>query len=94
ESYMRFRDRCVSTGIDVEIVPGILPVSKFRQLQRIATMTNLSVTGWMTSMFAGLDDDPETRTMVGANVAMDMVKFLSREGVKDFHFDTRNRAEL
>ncbi|MGE9553096.1 methylenetetrahydrofolate reductase [Erwinia amylovora] len=94
ESYLRFRDRCVTAGIDVEIVPGILPVSNFRQLQRFATMTNVRVPGWMTSMFEGLDDDPETRKMVGANVAMDMVKILSREGVKDFHFYTLNRAEM
>jgi len=45
-------------------------------------------------MFAGLDDDAETRKMVGANIAMDMVKILSREGVKDFHFYTLNRAEM
>jgi len=94
ESYLRFRDRCVATGIDVEIVPGILPVSNFKQLQRFATMTNVRVPSWMTSMFAGLDDDPETRKMVGANIAMDMVKILSREGVKDFHFYTLNRAEM
>jgi methylenetetrahydrofolate reductase (NADPH) len=93
ESYLRFRDRCVSAGIDVEIVPGILPVSNFRQLQRFATMTNVRVPNWMTNMFAGLDDDAETRKMVGANIAMDMVKILSREGVKDFHF-TLNRAEM
>ncbi|AUX95208.1 methylenetetrahydrofolate reductase [Mixta gaviniae] len=94
ESYLRFRDRCVATGIDVEIVPGILPVSNFKQLQRFAAMTNVRVPGWMNSMFAGLDEDPETRKMVGANVAMDMVKILSREGVKDFHFYTLNRAEM
>ena len=94
ESYLRFRDRCVATGIDVEIVPGILPVSNFKQLQRFAAMTNVRVPGWMNSMFEGLDDDPETRKMVGANVAMDMVKILSREGVKDFHFYTLNRAEM
>jgi len=94
ESYLRFRDRCVATGIDVEIVPGILPVSNFKQLQRFATMTNVRVPGWMTNMFAGLDDDPETRNLVGASIAMDMVKILSREGVKDFHFYTLNRAEL
>ncbi|NJC99353.1 methylenetetrahydrofolate reductase [Candidatus Erwinia dacicola] len=94
ESYLRFRDRCVLTGIDVEIVPGILPVSNFKQLQHFAAMTNVRVPGWMTSMFEGLDNDPETRKMVGANVAMDMVKILSREGVKDFHFYTLNRAEL
>ncbi|WP_211129777.1 methylenetetrahydrofolate reductase [Serratia surfactantfaciens] len=94
ESYLRFRDRCVVAGIDVEIVPGILPVSNFKQLQRFATMTNVRVPSWMTSMFEGLDDDAETRKMVGANIAMDMVKILSREGVKDFHFYTLNRAEM
>ncbi|RLM14599.1 methylenetetrahydrofolate reductase [NAD(P)H] [Gibbsiella quercinecans] len=94
ESYLRFRDRCVATGIDVEIVPGILPVSNFKQLQRFATMTNVRVPSWMTSMFEGLDNDPETRKMVGANIAMDMVRILSREGVKDFHFYTLNRAEM
>ncbi len=94
ESYLRFRDRCVAAGIDVEIVPGILPVSNFKQLQRFATMTNVRVPGWMNAMFEGLDNDPETRKMVGASIAMDMVKILSREGVKDFHFYTLNRAEL
>ncbi|MBE8597187.1 methylenetetrahydrofolate reductase [Xenorhabdus sp. BG5] len=94
ESYLRFRDRCVATGIDVEIVPGILPVSNFRQLQRFATMTNVRIPSWMTRMFEGLDDDPESRNLVGASIAMDMVKILSREGVKDFHFYTLNRAEL
>ena len=86
ESYLRFRDRCVATGIDVEIVPGILPVSNFKQLQRFATMTNVRVPNWMTAMFDGLDNDADTRKMVGAAIAMDMVKILSREGVKDFHF--------
>ncbi|CDH32023.1 methylenetetrahydrofolate reductase [Xenorhabdus bovienii] len=94
ESYLRFRDRCVATGIDVEIVPGILPVSNFRQLQRFATMTNVRIPSWMTRMFEGLDDDLESRNLVGASIAMDMVKILSREGVKDFHFYTLNRAEL
>lgn len=94
ESYLRFRDRCVAIGIETEIVPGILPVSNFRQLQRFAGMTNVKVPQWMTSMYEGLDDDPETRKMVGASIAMDMVKILSREGVKDFHFYTLNRADL
>ncbi|WP_127959635.1 methylenetetrahydrofolate reductase [Serratia microhaemolytica] len=94
ESYLRFRDRCVAANIEVEIVPGILPVSNFKQLQRFASMTNVRVPHWMNNMFDGLDDDAETRKMVGANIAMDMVKILSREGVKDFHFYTLNRAEM
>ena len=94
ESYLRFRDRCVSAGIDVEIIPGILPVSNFKQAKKFADMTNVRIPVWMSKMFEGLDNDAETRQLVGANIAMDMVKILSREGVKDFHFYTLNRAEM
>ena len=94
ESYLRFRDRCVSAGIDVEIIPGILPVSNFKQAKKFADMTNVRIPAWMAQIFDGLDDDAETRKLVGANIAMDMVKILSREGVKDFHFYTLNRAEM
>ncbi|CAM8111024.1 MULTISPECIES: methylenetetrahydrofolate reductase [Enterobacteriaceae] len=94
ESYLRFRDRCVSAGIDVEIIPGILPVSNFKQAKKFADMTNVRIPAWMAQMFDGLDDDAETRKLVGVNIAMDMVKILSREGVKDFHFYTLNRAEM
>ena len=94
ESYLRFRDRCVSAGIDVEIIPGILPVSNVKQAKKFADMTNVRIPAWMAQMFDGLDDDAETRKLVGANIAMDMVKILSREGVKDFHFYTLNRAEM
>ncbi|EHP5857077.1 methylenetetrahydrofolate reductase [Escherichia coli] len=94
ESYLRFRDRCVSAGIDVEIIPGILPVSNFKQAKKFADMTNVRIPAWMAQMFDGLDDDAETRKLVGANIAMDMVKILSREGVKDFHFYTLNHAEM
>lgn len=49
ESYLRFRDRCVAAGIDVEIVPGILPVGNFNQLKRFAAMTNVSLPGCCTA---------------------------------------------
>ncbi|AIN47063.1 methylenetetrahydrofolate reductase [Candidatus Palibaumannia cicadellinicola] len=94
ESYLRFRDRCLAAGIDTEIVPGIMPVFNFRQLQRFAAMTNVKVPHWMSVMFDGLDQDIETSKMVGASIAIDIVKILSREGVKDFHFYTLNRDEL
>lgn len=43
-------------------------------------MTNVRIPVWMSKMFEGLDNDAETRQLVGANIAMDMVKILSREG--------------
>ena len=94
DSYLRFRDRCATVGIDVEIVPGILPVSNFKQLEKMAKITNVKIPNWMQKMYQGLDDDQTTRNLVGASIAMDMVKILSKEGVKDFHFYTLNRSEL
>ncbi|MDP5255777.1 MULTISPECIES: methylenetetrahydrofolate reductase [unclassified Vibrio] len=94
ESYLRFRDRCVAAGIEVEIVPGILPVSNFKQAARFAAQNHVKVPRWMARQFEGLDDDPLTRQLVGASQAIDLIRILSREGVKDFHFYTLNRAEM
>ncbi|MFZ7223372.1 methylenetetrahydrofolate reductase [Avibacterium avium] len=94
DSYLRFRDRCASIGIDTEIVPGILPVTNFKQLQKMAAITNVKIPAWMAKMYEGLENDQTTRNLVAASIAMDMVRVLSREGVKDFHFYTLNRSEL
>ena len=94
DNYLRFRDRCASIGIDAEIVPGILPVTNFKQLQKMASFTNVKIPAWLTKAYEGLDDDPTTRNLVAASIAMEMVKILSREGVNDFHFYTLNRSEL
>ncbi|GHA28633.1 methylenetetrahydrofolate reductase [Oceanisphaera arctica] len=94
ESYLRFRDRCVTIGIDVEIVPGILPVSNYQTLIKFAGFSNVRIPGWMHQRYQGLEDDQNTRNLVGASIAMDQVRVLSREGVKDFHFYTLNRSEL
>ena len=94
ESYLRFRDRCVAVGIEAEIVPGILPVTNYQQLLKFAKMTSVKVPQYIHHAFSGLDDDPVTRKLVGASVAIDMIRVLHREGVKDFHFYTLNRAEL
>lgn len=94
EIYLRFRDRCAAMGIDVEIVPGILPVTNFKQLTKFATLTNVKVPNWLSRMYEGLEEDQTTRNMVAAAIAMEQVKILQREGVKDFHFYTLNRADL
>lgn len=95
ESYLRFRDRCVTAGIEVEIVPGILPILNYKQLDKMAKMTNVKIPAWLHHAYQGLaEDDQTTRQLLGANIAMDMVKVLAKEGVKDFHFYTLNRSEL
>ncbi|ALP42850.1 methylenetetrahydrofolate reductase [Aeromonas schubertii] len=94
ETYLRFRDRCAAIGIDAEIVPGILPVSNYQTLTKFAGFTNVKLPRWMHQRFEGLDNDQATRNLVGASIAIDQVRVLSQEGVKDFHFYTLNRSEL
>lgn len=94
EKFLRFRDRCAAIGIDVDIIPGILPVTNFQQLQKFAALTNVAVPHWMHKAYTGLENDAATRNLVGASIAMEMVKVLSREGVNHFHFYTLNRCEL
>lgn len=94
EKFLRFRDRCAAVGIDVDIIPGILPVTNFQQLQKFAGLTNVAIPHWMHKAYEGLDNDATTRNLVAANVAMEMVKVLSREGINHFHFYTLNRSEL
>ena len=92
--YLDFRDRCTAAGIDAPIVPGILPITRFPQLEKFAAACGASVPDWLHAWFRGLDDDAETRQMIAAAVAIDQVRRLEAEGVAEFHFYTLNRSEL
>lgn len=94
DDYLRFRDRCVAAGIHVSIVPGILPITRFPQVTRFAARCGAKIPQWLAERFAGLDDDPETRRLIAANVAIEQVSRLRHHGVDEFHFYTLNRAEL
>ena len=94
DAFLRFRDRCVARGIEAELVPGILPITRFPQMLRFAQRCGASVPDWLAHRFDGLDDDPETRRMIAASVAIDQVRRLQEHGVQEFHFYTLNRAEL
>jgi len=94
EVYLRFRDDCVAAGIDANVVPGILPITRFPQLQRFADMCGASVPAWLHERFEGLNDDAATRQMIAASVAIEQVQLLQSQGVEEFHFYTLNRSEL
>lgn len=94
ETYLRFRDRAAAAGIDAELVPGILPVTNFANLQRMAAPCGTAVPEWMADLFEGLDDKPAARQLVAATVAAELCRKLYAEGVRQFHFYTLNRAEL
>lgn len=94
EAFLRFRDLCAESGIRAPIVPGILPITRFPQVLRIAGRCGARIPPWLEERFHGLDDDPETRRLIAASVAIEQVQTLQRHGVRDFHFYTLNRAEL
>jgi methylenetetrahydrofolate reductase (NADPH) len=94
EAFLRFRDRAAAAGIEASIVPGILPITRFPQVLRFAAQCGATVPDWLNERFEGLDDDPETRRMIAAHVAIEQVSRLRRAGVREFHFYTLNRAEL
>lgn len=92
--YRRFVERARRAGITVPIVPGILPVTNFAQVQKFSAACGASVPRWMAELFAGLDDDPDTRRLVAATVAAEQCRALAADGVGNFHFYTLNRADL
>jgi methylenetetrahydrofolate reductase (NADPH) len=94
EAFLRFRDRCAAAGISAPIVPGILPITRFPQVLRFAARCGASIPQWLAERFHDLDDDPDTRRLIAASVAIEQVQSLERHGVRDFHFYTLNRAEL
>jgi methylenetetrahydrofolate reductase (NADPH) len=94
EIFLRFRDRVAAAQIDVELIPGILPVTNFNTLVRFAGACGASIPQSLSTLFEGLDEDPTTRQLIAAHAAVSQAEDLGREGVEDFHFYTLNRADL
>ncbi len=94
DCFLRFRDAAAAAGIDVEIVPGILPVSNVATTRRFAQVCGASIPKWLDELFEGLDDLPSARQLIAATVAAEICGQLYAGGVRQFHFYTLNRAEL
>jgi methylenetetrahydrofolate reductase (NADPH) len=92
--YLRYLDRVRARGINIPIVPGIMPMHNFKQARNFVTRAGTTVPSWLADKFEGLDDDAETRKLVAATVAAGQVQKLAKQGVDTFHFYTMNRADL
>jgi methylenetetrahydrofolate reductase (NADPH) len=90
----RYVDRVRAAGIEIPIVPGLVPVLNFEQTARFAAKTGATVPRWLADRFAGLEDDPQTRQLVAAAIAAEQAFDLLDRGYRDFHFYTMNRADL
>lgn len=92
--YWRYLEKVRAAGIDIPVVPGILPIHKFSAVSSFAAKCHAKLPDWLSSRFAGLDDDPKTHALVAAAIAAEQVLALMEEGVSDIHFYTMNRADL
>ena len=92
--YFRYLDRVRARGIEIPIVPGILPVQNFKATTGFAKRCGASVPAWLAERFHGLENDAATRKLIAAAVAAEQVFDLVDRGVTTFHFYTMNRADL
>ena len=94
DGFLRFMDRVRKAGVTIPISPGIMPVTNYRGMKKMAGPIGIQLPAWLENLFDGLDKDPETRRLLACSVATEMCARLAEEGFSDFHFYTLNRADL
>jgi methylenetetrahydrofolate reductase (NADPH) len=94
ELIARFRDRAAAQGIAVPIIPGLMPTTNFKGVQRMAQRCGARVPEWLSRLYDGLDNDVESRRTIAAAVMAEQVAELHRLGFDQFHFYTLNQSDL
>jgi methylenetetrahydrofolate reductase (NADPH) len=94
DAYLRYLDRVRAAGITVPIAPGIMPITNFAGIRRMADTCGATIPGRLVKLFQNLDEDPSTRQLIAATVAAEQCLALAEQGVKHFHFYTLNRDDL
>lgn len=92
--FERYLDKVRAAGIEIPIIPGIMPIQNLTQLKRFASRCGSTVPSFLDQRFEGLDDKPEDRARVAADVAAEQIEDLMRRGIRDVHLYTMNRAPL
>jgi methylenetetrahydrofolate reductase (NADPH) len=91
---LRFRDACVAAGIEVEFVPGIMPIHSFTQIKRFSAACGASIPAWLEALFEGVEDGSPVHGMIAASVVAEQCRRLAAEGLTRQHVYALNRAEL
>ena len=94
EAFLRFRDDALALGIDIPIVPGIMPISTFNQLSRFSDACGAEIPRWLRKRLETLQDDLPALCDYGADVVAGICERLIAEGVPSLHFYSMNRADL
>ncbi|TRL37520.1 methylenetetrahydrofolate reductase [NAD(P)H] [Rhizobium straminoryzae] len=92
--FERYLDQVRAAGITIPVIPGIMPIQNLTQLKRFASRCGSTVPAFLDARFEGLDDKPEDRAKVAADVAAEQIEDLMRRGIFDVHLYTMNRTPL
>jgi methylenetetrahydrofolate reductase (NADPH) len=90
----RFRDDVARAGINIAVIPGVMPTTNFSGVARMALKAGATIPAWLAKAYEGLDEDVETRRIIAAAVLADQVQQLRSRGFGQFHFYTLNQANL
>jgi methylenetetrahydrofolate reductase (NADPH) len=92
DDFFRFRDRCAAAGIRVPIVPGILPITNFAQVQRITSLCKARLPEELCTALAAAGDDERAQFAVGVAHATRQVQGLIDGGIPGLHFYVLNKS--
>jgi methylenetetrahydrofolate reductase (NADPH) len=92
DSYFHFVDEAEALGIDVPIVPGIMPINNFSQLARFSDACGAEIPRWMRLKLEGFGDDVASVRAFGLDVVTDLCDRLLAGGAPGLHFYTLNQA--
>ena len=93
DSFLQFRDRCRASGITVPVVPGIMPVTEFSRIQRIATLCGAKIPSELSDRLEAVQDDRDAQLAVGVEYAVEQCRELIDAGVPGIHFYALNRSQ-
>ncbi|MDH5370729.1 MAG: methylenetetrahydrofolate reductase [NAD(P)H] [Gammaproteobacteria bacterium] len=90
DAYFRFVDDCEDLGINVPIVPGIMPITNYTQLARFSDMCGAEIPRWIRKRLEGYGDDRDSIKAFGEEVVSEMCHQLLEAGAPGLHFYTMN----
>jgi methylenetetrahydrofolate reductase (NADPH) len=93
DDFFRYRDHAATAGVTMPIIPGIMVPENIKGVLRFAKACGASVPSSLSSRFAGIEDDEETRRLIATHFTIQQCEQLVAAGVKHFHLYTLNRAE-
>ncbi|BEP15454.1 methylenetetrahydrofolate reductase [NAD(P)H] [Acidothermaceae bacterium B102] len=92
EDYLRLRDRVAAAGCDVPIIPGVMPVTNARQIERFAVLSGQKFPPDLATRLRAVENDLEAVRAIGVEVATELSEKLLAEGAPGIHFITLNRS--